>query len=101
MQSASDRTTIVGLLSRHRDELRRRFGIARLALFGSAARDQLRADSDNDLLVDFEGSANFDRYVAAADYLEALLGRRVDLVTEKGLRPRARVEVEKDLVRVA
>jgi predicted nucleotidyltransferase len=35
------------------------------------------------------------------DYLQALLGRTVDLVTERGLKPRARQHVQKDLVRVA
>jgi predicted nucleotidyltransferase len=53
------------------------------------------------VLVEFDGPATFAGYVGLADYLEQLLGRRVDLVTEKGLKPRARRYVERDLIRVA
>ena len=96
-----NRAMILDLLNKHRDEFMHRFGARHLALFGSAARDELREDSDIDVLVEFEGPATFDGYVGLADYLEQLLGRRVDLVTEKGLKPRARRYVEKDLIRVA
>ncbi|MBI4694544.1 MAG: nucleotidyltransferase family protein [Gammaproteobacteria bacterium] len=96
-----NRAIVLELLRAHSDELRSRFGAKRLALFGSAARDELRGDSDIDVLVEFEGAASFDGFFDLEAHLEELLGRRVDLVTEKGLKPRARVEVEKDLVRVA
>ena len=96
-----NRAKILELLNKHRDEFMHRFGARHLSLFGSAARDELREDSDIDVLVEFEGPATFDGYVGLADYLEQLLGRRVDLVTEKGLKPRARRYVEKDLIRVA
>lgn len=95
------RAAILATLDRRSAEIRARFGARRLALFGSAARDELRAESDIDVLVDFEQAATFDRYFGLKDYLEALLGRRVDLVTEKGLKPRARRLVEQDLIRVA
>lgn len=96
-----NRAMILDLLNQHRDELLKRFGAKHLALFGSAARDELREDSDIDVLVEFEGPATFDGYVGLQTYLEQLLGRPVDLVTEKGLKPRARRHVEKDLIRVA
>ena len=96
-----NRAMILDLLNQHRDELLKRFGARHLALFGSAARDDLRVDSDIDVLVEFDGPATFDGYFDLKTYLEQLLGRPVDLVTEKGLRPRARRHVEKDLIRVA
>ncbi len=96
-----DRDQILRLLSAHRQELAQRFGVKQLSLFGSAARDQLREDSDVDLLVEFDGDATYDGYFKLQDYLQALLGRTVDLVTERGLKPRARQHVQKDLVRVA
>jgi len=61
----------------------------------------LRDDSDVDVLVEFEGAVTYDGYFKLQDNLEALLGRSVDLVTERGLKPRARKHVQKDLVRVA
>lgn len=96
-----DRSTILRLLSEHLTEVRERYGVNRLGLFGSAARDELRADSDIDVLVEFEGGPTFDRYFDLQEYLEVVFGRHVDLVTEKGLKARARRHVEKDLIRVA
>ncbi len=96
-----NRASVLALLSDRRDVFLDRFGARQLALFGSAARDQLRPDSDVDILVEFDGPATFDGYFKLKDYLEQLLGRPVDLVTNKGLKPRARAHVERDLIRVA
>ena len=97
----TNRQQIVSILEAKREEIAKRFSVEKLALFGSAARDELRDDSDVDVLVAFTGPSTFDAYFGLKDYLEALLGRSVDLVTEKGLKPRARRHVEKDLVRIA
>ena len=96
-----DRAAILALLHAHRDVLVARFDASRLALFGSAARDEMRTQSDIDVLVTFDGTATYDRYFGLKDYLERLFGRPVDLVTEKGLKPRARQHIERDLIRVA
>lgn len=91
----------LALLSRHRDEIAKKFAVKHLALFGSTARGEAREDSDVDVLVEFEGPATFDGYMGLLFYLEGLLGRKVDLVTVGGLKPRVRPNVEKDLIRVA
>ena len=96
-----NRSTILRLLSEHLAEVRDRYQVKRLALFGSAARDEMRTDSDIDILVEFDGPTTFDRYFDLQAYLEDVFGRHVDLVTEKGLKARARRQVEKDLIRVA
>jgi predicted nucleotidyltransferase len=97
----TNREQILKTLADHRREISQRFAVKNLALFGSAARDELRDDSDVDVLVEFEGPTTYDGYFKLQDYLQELLGRSVDLVTERGLKPRARRHVEKDLVRVA
>ena len=91
----------LALLLQHRDEIAWRFAVKHLALFGSTARGEAREDSDVDVLVDFEGPATFDGYMGLKFYLEELLGKEVDLVTESGLKPRARPHVKRDLIRVA
>jgi len=96
-----DRAAVIDILRQHRAELEAEFGVRRLALFGSAARDQMRNDSDVDILVELAGPVSYDRYFSLLERLERLLGRRVDLVTDRGLKPRARQRVEQDLVRVA
>ena len=95
-----DRTETLALLSQHKPELQRRFGVLRLALFGSRARGQCRPDSDADLLVAFDGPADSARYFGVQFYLEDLLGCPVDLVTEKALRPELRPFVERDAMHV-
>lgn len=96
-----NRASVLALLHAHRDAIFARYGARQLALFGSAARDEMRADSDVDVLVEFDGAATYDAYFSLKDYLEQLLGRPVDLVTSKGLKPRARRQVERDLIRVS
>ena len=77
------------------------FGVSSIRLFGSIARDEASADSDVDLLVDFDSTPSFREFMDLRFFLEDLLGRHVDLVTESGLRPRVRPLVEKDAIRVA
>ena len=95
-----DRQQILELLRRSKPQLQARFGVTRLALFGSAARGTAGAGSDVDVLVAFDGPATSRRYFGLQFYLEDLLGRPVDLVTEKALRPELRPFVERDLAHV-
>lgn len=67
-------------------------------MFGSVARGEARADSDVDFLVDLEpGRSLLDR-VALIQDLEDLLGCRVDVATEKGLKDRVRERVLREAV---
>jgi predicted nucleotidyltransferase len=69
--------------------------VKELALFGSAARGELRPDSDIDLLVEFLPGAEVDlvEHLAAERELSELLGRKVDLVSKRALRNALREEV--------
>ncbi len=69
-------------------------------MFGSTARDTARHDSDIDILVSFDGPATSERYFGVQFFLEDLLGRPVDLVTSKALRPELRAFIELEAVRV-
>ena len=76
-------------------DLGRRYGVARLELFGSAAGDAFDPQrSDLDFLVEFDADPSrlFDRYFGLKESLEALYGRRVDLVTASSLRNRYFIE---------
>ena len=95
-----NRSQILKLLEQHKDELTNRYGVTDLALFGSTARDTARPDSDVDILITFDGPANSARYFGTQFYLEDLLGRPVDLVTNKALRPELRPYINRDAVHV-
>ena len=69
------RDEVLDLLARNKPTLVARFGVDRLALFGSTARDAARADSD--ILVSFDGPATSERYFGVQFFLEDLLGRPV------------------------
>ncbi len=90
---------VLATLRAHRPELHG-LGVRSLALFGSVARGEEGPDSDVDLLVEFEPPLGFDRYMDAKFRLEALLGRPVDLVTTRGLKPELRATVEREALRV-
>lgn len=96
-----DRARILAVLTEHQQDLAGRYGVKRLAVFGSAARDELAASSDIDLLVEFAEPATFKGYMDLKFFLEDVLGRPVDLVTEKALRPELRPYVEREMIRVA
>ena len=76
----------------------RRYGVKELSVFGSAARGELQPDSDIDFMVEFEPGApvGLIEFEDLATELEAIAGRRVDLVTKRGLKPWVRSEVIKD-----
>jgi predicted nucleotidyltransferase len=79
----------------------RRFRVARLEVFGSAARaDFDEKTSDIDLIVHFQdeqADGLFDRYWGLTEALERLLGRPVELLTERMIRnPHFRAAVEKE-----
>lgn len=95
-----DKNTVIQLLSNSKPLLQERFGVVRLALFGSTARGAASDTSDIDILVTFDGPATSRRYFGVQFYPEDLLGRPVDLVTEKALRPELRPYIQRDLVSV-
>lgn len=79
-------------------QIARRHGATNVRIFGSAARGEMRADSDVDFLVDLEqGRSLLDLGGLLMD-LQALLGRPVDVVTDRGLRPRIRERVLRETV---
>jgi uncharacterized protein len=95
-----NRDQVLAELRRHRQEIEQRFAIKHLSVFGSAARDELRDDSDIDVLVEFKGKATFDGYMDLKFYLETLLGRNVDLVTQDAVKPRMRPMIEQEAIQV-
>lgn len=83
---------VLSLIKKHEPEIKSRFGVATIGVFGSFVRGEERPDSDVDVLVTFcRGKKTYDNYINCKFYLEDLFGRRVDLVMrgaiKKQLRP--------------
>ena len=91
------RHEIAASLQEHRAVLSERFKVDRIGLFGSHARGEERAESDIDLLVRFSVPIGWE-FVDLKEYLEKVLGRRVDLVTEAALKPRLKEAVLREVI---
>jgi predicted nucleotidyltransferase len=76
---------ILRILRENMDKIRS-FGVKRIAIFGSAVRDELKKDSDIDFVVEFEEDrGNMKDFIGLIDFLENLLGRSVDVLTPYGV----------------
>jgi len=93
---------VVRILRENMEEIRK-FGVRRIGIFGSAVRDEIREDSDIDIVVEFErGKGTFENFGGLVELLERLFGREVDILTPGGIesirirtvRERIRGEVE-------
>lgn len=78
-------------------ELRERYTVRSLFIFGSYARDEQTPESDLDLLVDFDETPNLYELVGLGLDLEEALGMKVDIVMREGLKPRVASSVLRDL----
>lgn len=90
---------IIRLLREAKPELERRYGIARLCLFGSYARGEQHQESDVDILVEVDPSIGL-RFVDLAHTLEEILGTRVEVVSRRAIKPRNWEVIEKELIDV-
>ena len=94
------RAQVLSLLQKHKPALSERFDVTGLALVGPATHDQASSDSDIDLIVWFDGPATSKRFFGVQLYLQDVLGRPVDLTTEKALREGLRPYVKPEMIRV-
>ncbi len=95
-----DKQKVLTCLKDSIEEIRQRFPVKTLAVFGSVVRDEAVDSSDVDVLVVFNQRATFDIFMDLKFYLEELLGMSVDLVTDKALRPQVRRAIEKEIFNV-
>ncbi len=98
-------TEIIEKIRKNMDEIRK-FGVERIGVFGSFSREDQRPESDVDLIVEFEeGKATLDNFLALSEFLEELLGRKVDLLTVEGVRSirvsSVRKEIERSVIYVS
>jgi predicted nucleotidyltransferase len=92
------RSEVIARLIEHRSEVAALHATS-LTLFGSVARDEARADSDVDLLVEFDKPVGLFEFLELKERLEEILGRRVDLATRASLKPRIREKVLAEAIR--
>jgi len=89
------RQDIMDMLKVHTDILQK-YGVKRIGLFGSFAREEQKKNSDIDFLVEFEKPV-FENFMDLAFYLEDLFGRKVELITNGSLSPYIQPYVDKEV----
>lgn len=95
-----NRESVIATLRAHEPDLRAA-GVARLSLFGSMVRDEVRPDSDIDLLAVFDDARPLSLLdvLRIENQLADLLGQTVDLIEEGTLKPGVRQNVDREAVR--
>ncbi|MCG6146552.1 nucleotidyltransferase family protein [Leptospira bandrabouensis] len=80
--------------------LNNNFGVLKIGIFGSFAKDKVNSDSDVDLLVEMQ-SPDFDSFVGLKIFLENLFERNVDLVRKRNqIKPSFLNRIQKDIINV-
>ena len=90
-----DLKEIKEIINKHRKELETRFKVKDIAVFGSYARGEQTPASDVDIMVEFKEPVGF-LFIHLADYLEEILGVRVDLITPEAIKPNRRRHIMRE-----
>lgn len=88
------------LLKEHKKEVRRKYRVIEIGVFGSYVRGEQKERSDIDILVSFSGIPDVFKYIELEEYLKRLLRRRVDLVRKEAIRPELKKRILKEAVYV-
>lgn len=91
------RDDILKILNAKQAEMRDRYSVVRIGLFGSYLHGKIKKNSDIDILVEFE-KPTFDHYMDLKFYLEALLNNSVDLAISDTLKPRLKPSILKEVL---
>ena len=91
---------IKNILKQHKEELKKRFKVKEIGIFGSFVKgeEKVHNDSDIDILIAFgKGYKDFFNYMRLKYYLENLLGREVDLVIKEAVKPRLKEKIFREV----
>jgi uncharacterized protein len=98
-RQGSELARVKRVLRKHLPELRERYGVESLGVFGSYVRGEAKRKSDLDVLVDFRGRGmTLFKFVEMENYLSGLLGLKVDLVMRSALKPNIGMRILAEVV---
>jgi len=79
-----DKNEIIRLIKENFHVLASEYGVSRIGIFGSAAKETMTEDSDLDIVVEFSRPIGF-KFIHLVEYLETLFGKKVDVITKDGI----------------
>jgi len=87
------------ILRKHKKELKERYKVKSIAIFGSYARSEQKETSDIDILIDYYEPISLLKLIELENYLSDLLGVKVDLITKNSIHnPYVKKSIEEDLI---
>jgi len=92
-------TKIKKALERLKPELAKKYHVSSIGLFGSVVRNDFTAESDIDIIVDFNQKIGIE-FIDLAEYIENILRKKVDLVSKNGIKEKYFKEIESEIVYV-
>lgn len=91
--------SIMQTLTQLKPELTQKYFVNSIGLFGSIVRDDFTGESDIDIIVDFSKPVGIE-FIDLANYIEAKLNKKVDLVSKNGVKPKYFNQIESDIIYV-
>lgn len=88
---------VLNILKTHKNDIKTKYDVKRIGIFGSDAKGLQNEDSDIDILVEFE-KPSFDNFMELSFYLEDLFHKKVDLLTPNSLSPFMKTSLEKEVI---
>lgn len=96
-----NRDLILKYLSEHKHELHEKYGVIRIGLFGSFARNEDNGESDIDLAVEIKSEKkNIHNFFALKRDLESIFMKNVDIGIESALKPALKKEIKHEIIYV-
>ncbi len=87
------------IIKKNRKQLKEKYLVKKIGIFGSYSRGEETPNSDIDVLVEFSTPVGLE-FFGLKFFLEGILSRKVDLVTEKGIRPQMKKKIFNEVVYV-
>ena len=91
---------LVKIFNQHKEDIKNKYSVESLSVFGSVIKGTAGTGSDIDILVRYRETPGLFAFMDLKRYLESIVGRPVDLVTESALKKQLRSEILKEAVRV-
>jgi len=91
---------ITGIIRACMPVLKEKYGVKRLGVFGSVVRGDYTDKSDVDVLVEYKETPDLFELVGLEEYLTRMVGRKVDLVPRRSVKPMLRESITKDVTYV-
>lgn len=89
---------IESILSAHKDRLGKKYKTKEIAIFGSFVRGEQKKASDIDILVEFYDVPDLLKLIECENYLEKILGIKVDLVRKEAIRKELRDQILREAI---